>query len=250
MDELQKWKDITRMLNVSLSDEGILEQFQDYFELEELDWEHYKTTYRDIHRMDRILKSEGLSPNSYKVAKQADTLMLFYNLMEDNTRSLISQLGYQPPEDLLAQNFHYYMQRTSHGSTLSKLVHAYLAFQLEDFELSWELYQESLRSDFRDIQGGTTREGIHLGVMTGTILFIYRTYVGLDWTGDILRLHPKLPPGWKETTFNLSFRSVRYFFKIERDQISINTDSDVPQKISLDQQLFTIQPGDWETFSL
>ena len=44
------------MLNISLSDQGILEQFQGYFELEELDWEHYKTTYQDIHRMDRILK--------------------------------------------------------------------------------------------------------------------------------------------------------------------------------------------------
>ncbi len=250
VDELQKWKEISKMLNISLSDEGILEQFQGYFELEELDWEHYKATYQDIHRMDRILKSESLSPNSYKVAKQADTLMLFYNIAEDTTHSLISQLGYQPPDDLLARNLHYYMQRTSHGSTLSRLVHAYLAFQIEDYELSWELYQRSLRSDFLDIQGGTTREGIHLGVMTGTILYFYRTYAGLDWTGDILKLSPKLPARWKETTFNLSFRSIRYFFKIERDQISIKTDCDVPQKISLDQQLTTIQPGDWTTFSL
>jgi len=225
-DELQKWKDVSRTLNVSLSDEGILEQFQGYFELEELDWEHYKTTYQDIHRMDRILKSEGLSPNSFKVAKQADTLMLFYNFAEGTTQSLISQLGYQPPEDLLARNLHYYMQRTSHGSTLSRLVHAYLAFLIEDYELSWLLYQESLSSDFLDIQGGTTREGIHLGVMTGTILHFYRTYAGLDWAGDILKLSPKLPARWKETTFNLSFRSIRYFFKIEREQISIKSDSE------------------------
>jgi len=249
-DELQKWKDISSMLNVSLSDEGILEQFQGYFKLEELDWEHYKTTYHDIHRMDRILKSEGLSPNSFKVAKQADTLMLFYNITEGTTESLISQLGYQHSEDLLARNLHFYMQRTSHGSTLSRLVHSYLAFLIEDYELSWELYQKSLRSDFLDIQGGTTREGIHLGVMTGTILHIYRTYTGLDWIGDFLKLSPKLPPGWKETTFNLSFRSIRYFFKIEREQISIKSDSELPQKITLDQQLITIQPGDWTTFSL
>ncbi len=128
------------------------------------------------------LKSEGLSPNSFKVAKQADTLMLFYNLTEDTTQSLISQLGYQSPEDLLARNLHYYMQRTSHGSTLSRLVHAYLAFLIEDYELSWVLYQESLHSDFLDIQGGTTREGIHLGVMTGTILIFlpYLCRIGLD----------------------------------------------------------------------
>jgi len=249
-DELQKWKDISKMLNVSLSDQGILEQFQGYFELEELDWEHYKTSYQDIHRMDRILKSEGLSPNSFKVAKQADTLMLFYNITEDTAQSLISQLGYQPPEDLLARNLHYYIKRTSHGSTLSKLVHSYLAFLIEDYELSWVLYQESLRSDFLDVQGGTTREGIHLGVMTGTILNFYRTYAGLDWTGDILNLNPKLPPGWEEISFNLSFRNIRYFFNIQRDKIRIKTDCDLPQKILIDQQLIRIPPGDWATFSL
>lgn len=249
-DELQKWKEITSMLNISLSEEGILEQFQGYFELEELDWDHYKKTYHDIHRMDRVLKSEGLSPNSFKVAKQADALMLFYNFTEDTTQSLITQLGYRPPEDLLARNLHYYLQRTSHGSTLSRLVHAYLAFLVENYELSWKLYQESLRSDFLDIQGGTTREGIHLGVMTGTILYFYRAYAGLDWTGDILKLSPKLPSGWKEITFNLSFRGVRYYFKIGIDRISVKTDSDGPQNITLDQQLVTIQPGDWSTLSL
>jgi len=248
-DELGKWKEITSMLNISLSEEGILEQFQGYFELEELDWEHYKTTYPDIHRMDRILKSEGLSPNSFKVAKQADTLMLFYNFTESTIQSLIAQLGYQPPEDLLARNLHYYLPRTSHGSTLSKLVHSYLAFLIENNELSWTLYQDSLRSDFLDIQGGTTREGIHLGVMTGTILYIYRTYAGLDWTGKFLKLKPKLPPGWKEITFNLSFRGVRYFFKIGGDKIKLKTDSLGPQDISLGQQLVTIQPGNWETIS-
>ena len=152
--------------------------------------------------------------------------MLFYNITEDTAQSLISQLGYQPPEDLLARNLHYYIKRTSHGSTLSKLVHAYLAFLIEDYELSWVLYQESLRSDFLDIQGGTTREGIHLGVMTGTILNFYRTYAGLDWTGDILKINPKLPPGWKEISFNLSFRNIRYFFNIEREQIRIKSDCD------------------------
>ena len=249
-DELQKWKEISTMMNISLSEEGILEQFQGYFELEELDWENYKSVYHDIHRMDRILKSEGLSPNSYKVAKQADTLMLFYNFTEDTIRSLITKLGYQPPGDLLARNLHYYLQRTSHGSTLSRLVHAYLAFQIGDFDLSWELYRESLYSDFRDIQGGTTQEGIHLGVMTGTILYFYRTFVGLDWTGDILRLDPKLQEGWKEISFNLSFRNVRYFFMINCDQISLKTDSNDPKNLSLGQQLITIQPGDWTTLPL
>ena len=238
------------MLTVSLSNDGILEQFQGYFKLEELDWDYYKKSYQDIHRMDRILKSENLSPNEYKVAKQADTLMLFYNLSENTILSLISQLGYEPPVGILTKNLHYYLQRTSHGSTLSRLVHAYLAFLEGNYELSSMLYKESLRSDFFDIQGGTTREGIHLGVMTGTVLFLYRTYAGLNWTGEILKLDPNLPPGWKELSFNISFRGVRYHFKISPDQINIKTDSPDPQEMEINQKVFTVKPGDWAACSL
>ena len=93
--------------------------------------------------MDRILRAEGLSPNSYKVSKQADALMLFYNLSEDIIASLLTQLGYKSPDGLLSGNLEYYLQRTSHGSTLSRLVHAHLAAQENNHELSWQLFQES-----------------------------------------------------------------------------------------------------------
>ena len=245
-DELNKWKDIKQNLTIHLSEDGIIEQFQGYFNLQELDWEGYKKTYQNIHRMDRILKSEGLSPNDYKVAKQADALMLFYNLSETTVSSLLSQLGYNPPDNLLSKNLHYYLQRTSHGSTLSRLVHAYLADQAGNHELSWKLYQESLRSDFLDIQGGTTGEGIHLGVMTGTILFAIRTYAGLDWTGKQLKLNPNLSPGWKQMEFNLSFQGSRYYFQISPKQVKVKVESEAPMNILVKNQETTLTPGAWE----
>jgi len=79
-DELERWRDIGRKINIPLSDDGILEQFDGYFKLKELDWEEYRSKYGDIGRLDRILKAEGRSPDDYKVSKQADVLMTFYNL--------------------------------------------------------------------------------------------------------------------------------------------------------------------------
>ena len=244
--DLDRWVNVKNNLTVSISEEGILEQFQGYFNLNELDWDHYKKTYQDIHRMDRILKSEGLSPNDYKVAKQADTLMLFYNLPEAAITTLLSQLGYKPPANLLTKNLHYYLQRTSHGSTLSRLVHATLAAKVGNHELSWKLYRESLRSDFMDIQGGTTREGIHLGVMTGTVLFALRTFAGLDWTGKRLILNPHFPSGWKDMEFNLSFRRNRYFFQITPEQIKVKTIGKQTQKILIKDQEISLLPGEWK----
>ena len=195
--------------------------------------------------MDRILKSEGLSPNDYKVAKQADTLMVFYNLPESEVIELISGLGYDPPTDLLERNLHYYLQRTSHGSTLSRLVHAYLAHITNQYELSWKLYQEALRSDYLDIQGGTTREGIHLGVMTGTVLFAYRAYAGLDWNGPILSLNPRLPTGWNEMSFNIDFQGVTYYFRIFQDKVEIKIENAERSKIILNDQLIELSDREW-----
>ena len=40
---------------------GIVSQFDGYLKLKELNWAAYKKKYGDIHRLDRILKSEGKS---------------------------------------------------------------------------------------------------------------------------------------------------------------------------------------------
>ena len=182
--------------------------------------------------------------------KQADALMVFYNLPEKTISQIISQLGYHPPENILAANLHYYLQRTSHGSTLSRLVHAYLAHLEGMLDLSWKLYQESLRSDYQDIQGGTTREGIHLGVMAGTVIFAYRAYAGLEWSDDVLSLKPSLPSGWKEIGFNLHLRGVRYNFAItpSRVKVKIGGRENIPLKVR--SQIYSIPPGEWKEIDL
>ena len=47
-------------------------------------------------------------------------------------------------------------------------------------------------SDVGDIQGGTTREGIHLGAMAGTVDLLQRAYLGLELRDDVLCLNPRL----------------------------------------------------------
>ena len=242
-EELREWEKVSHRLTVPLSEDGILEQFQGYFDLKELDWEHYRKHYEDIQRMDRILKAEGKSPNDYKVAKQADALMIFYVLSEDHIADLLRQAGYQPPEDLLEKNFHYYLQRTSHGSSLSRLVHAYLARLVGEEELSWKLYLGALRSDFMDIQGGTTREGIHLGVMTGTALYTLRAHAGLDLERDHLVFHPDLPGGWQEMSFSFTFQDVRYFVQLDTGSILLRQVGDIPVDVEVCGEMISLEPG-------
>lgn len=219
--ELSRWNEISNKLNLIISSDGIIAQYDGYFDLKELDWEFYKNKYGNIYRLDRILKAEGKSPDEYKVAKQADTLMIFYILDEQEVRELIESMGYQLRPDFLKRNMDYYLARTSHGSTLSRVVHAQLANMMGDTELSRILYQDALSSDFNDIQGGTTAEGIHLGVMAGTILIAIQSYAGLNITGDIVRIKPNLPKTWNSIRFNFTFRGKDFQAFISHEQVDI-----------------------------
>ena len=51
--------------------------------LAEFDWDRYRATYGNIGRLDLILEAEGDTTNRYKLAKQADVLMLVYLLGPD-----------------------------------------------------------------------------------------------------------------------------------------------------------------------
>ncbi len=224
--ELKKWKDISEKLFLDINKEGIIAQYEGYFDLKELDWEFYKKEYGNIYRMDRILKAEGLSPDEFKVAKQADLLMTFYNLEKPEVDSLLTGLGYSLPDDYLQKNLEYYFGRTSHGSTLSRIVHARLASIAGNREMSWKLYSEALASDFVDIQGGTTAEGIHAGVMAGTVLIALSTFAGISFDNNYLSLQPQLPEAWESMSFGLTFKSTRFNVRITVSHIRINADKD------------------------
>ncbi len=220
-EELVKWKDISSNMNVNINEDGIIEQFEGYFGLKELNWDKYREKYDDIHRMDRILKAEGKSPDDYKVAKQADVLMTYYNIDPSEVHSLLKEMGYKVSGDMLKKNFDYYLERTSHGSTLSRVVHAYLAKLTGNNTMCWDMYLDALQSDYVDIQGGTTAEGIHMGVMGGTVLSAISIFAGLNWQAEALRLDPDLPQGWKEIKFSFRFKGGDYFFTIGNKKVKV-----------------------------
>jgi alpha,alpha-trehalase len=220
-NDLDRWSDIARKMRVCFQGDGVIEQFEGYERLEELDWLDYQERYGDIQRLDRILEAEGDSTNRYKVSKQADVLMILYLLSATEIREIFHRLGYpfDPDEDMRA-NVEYYLARTSHGSTLSWVVHSWVLARL-DRRRSWELFLQALRSDIADIQGGTTHEGIHLGAMAGTVDLIQRCYGGVEARGDVLWFDPALPEELPDLRFLLHYRGHRVDVVIARDRLQV-----------------------------
>ena len=241
--ELDHWGQVSRRMKVCFHD-GVISQFERYEELRELDWDAYRQRYGDIHRLDRILEAEGDNTDNYKLTKQADVMMLFYLLSADELASLFTRLGYDWDDGLMQRTIDYYEPRTAHGSTLSRVVHAWIHARANREE-SWRLFREALHSDVDDIQGGTTAEGIHLGAMAGTIDLLQRCYTGLELTHDRLRLDPAVPDILAPLSFAVRYRShlVQLRFEVDRTIVRMDPDEGAAITVAINGTEYDLEPG-------
>jgi trehalose/maltose hydrolase-like predicted phosphorylase len=241
---------MSRKMFVAFHGDGIISQFEGYEDLQELDWEAYREKYGNIQRLDRILRAEGDDPDRYKLAKQADTVLLFFLFPEDELRQLFGRLGYDYAPDTISKNVAYYDQRTSHGSTLSFVAHAGILANL-DPQSSWERYLVALESDVGDVQGGTTQEGIHMGVMAGTLDLIQRVYMGSEIRDGILCFDPKPVGNLDGLSFPMRFRGMPLELKLEGDNLSVSAQSDgfsQPVQVGVGDTVREIKTGESFTF--
>ncbi|MFW5654323.1 MAG: glycoside hydrolase family 65 protein [Roseicyclus sp.] len=219
-EELAHWGDVSRRLFIPFHEDGIISQFEGYERLREFDWDAYRDKYDDLQRLDRILEAEGEDPNDYKVSKQADALMIFYLFSSEEIVQIFERLGYEFTPGMIFRNLRYYMDRTSHGSTLSWVAHAWVLARA-DRQRSWKLALKALDADIADIQGGTTPEGIHLGAMAGTVDLMQRCYTGIELRSNTLIFNPRLPEEIKCLKSTVRFRRQILDFEITQDELKI-----------------------------
>ncbi|QSR30609.1 family 65 glycosyl hydrolase [Nocardioides sp. S5] len=219
-DEPARWEHLSRRLTVPFHD-GMISQFAGYESLAELDWDHYRATYGNIGRLDLILETEGDTTNRYKLAKQADVLMLIYLLGPDGLAEMLRRLGYPDRPGLVEDTVEYYLGRTAHGSTLSRVVHASVLARMDPAR-GWRTFREALAADLDDTQGGTTREGIHLGAMAGTIDIITRAFAGIRSEDDVVVFEPRLPEGLRSARFTIVHRGQRLRVVVTPDVLEVH----------------------------
>ena len=250
-EDLDRWDRITKGMFIPVIEKNIIDQFEGFDQLKELDWEEYHKKYGKVLRLDRILESEDDDVNRYKANKQADVLMLFYLLSSDELNRLLMKSGYKLDKDFIPKNISHHEKLSSHGSTLSKLVHSWVTAR-SNRKKSWNHFREALMSDFQDIQGGTTPEGIHLGAMAGTVDLIQRCYLGLEIQQDVLKFNPVIPEKLQKICTRLRYRSHWIKIEVNKKTLRIISDGGWADEITINinDELFTLRKGDRKEFSL
>ncbi|MGX8904215.1 glycoside hydrolase family 65 protein [Streptomyces netropsis] len=242
--ELPLWEELSRRLMVPFH-QGVISQFDGYGELAELDWDRYRACYGNIRRLDRILEAEGDAVNRYQVSKQADVLMLGYLFSPAELASLFKRLGYRLTDELWQRSVDYYLRRTSHGSTLSEVVHGWVLARAHRAD-AWRYCHEALEGDVADLQGGTTPEGIHLGAMSGTLDLFQRGLTGLETREDALWLDPVELPELSEFGFTLRYRGhwgIGVRVRSDELTVSVPDSEESAVRIVLPDRSLTVLPG-------
>ncbi|MFI1739413.1 glycoside hydrolase family 65 protein [Streptomyces sioyaensis] len=243
-EEPERWDDIAHRLHVPYH-QGVISQFAGYEELAELDWDGYRQRYGDIRRLDRILEAEGDTVNRYQASKQADVLMLGYLFSPAELASVFRLLGCPLDDDTWHATVDYYLHRTTHGSTLSALVHAWVLARVHRPD-AWTYCEEALTGDVADVQGGTTAEGIHLGAMAGTLDFVQRGMTGLETRDEALWLDPA--PLRELSKFGVRIRYRRHWdidlrIRAEQVHIAVPASDNAPVRVNLRDRSFALAPG-------
>jgi trehalose/maltose hydrolase-like predicted phosphorylase len=250
-DDMTQWSAISQRMYIPFMDGGIISQFEGWEALDELDWETYHDKYGEVLRLDRVLEDEGDSTNRYKATKQADVLMLFYLFSSEELIELFELMNYDFDPQWIPKNIHYYNSRTSHGSTLSKMVHSWVLARLNR-EQSWHSFAKALVSDFLDIQGGTTAEGIHLGAMAGTVDLIQRCYTGLEYRRSTLWFNPTLPEHLDCIDFQIRYhgRWIKVQLTEEELKLTCGGGREIPINLKVKNQEVKFEMGETQVFKL
>jgi len=250
-EEIARWREMSAKMYVPFHGDGIISQFEGYEDLEELDWDGYRAEHDNIQRLDRILRAEGDDPDRYKLAKQADTVLLFFLFSPEEIRRLFERLGYPWEPDSTRRNIDYYDQRTSHGSTLSYIAHAGVLAPI-DPERSWERFLVALESDVGDVQGGTTKEGIHLGVMAGTVDLVQRAYTGAEIRDGVLYFAPTLTDRLDGLSFPMQVHGTPIRVTVGNGELTVVITGGFsrPLKVAIGDDVRELGPGERCAFKL
>ena len=148
--------------------------------------------------------------------------MLFYLFSAEELREMLGRLGYSLEPDAIPRNVDLLRSTArSHGSTLVERSYIPGYWRASDRPRAMSYFAQALQSDVIDIQHGTTREGVHLGAMAGTVDLVQRVSTGIEVAGDVLRLNPQLPQEIDRLDMRIRYRGHSLDLRLTRDSLTV-----------------------------
>ncbi|NJP19241.1 MAG: beta-phosphoglucomutase [Hydrococcus sp. CRU_1_1] len=199
-----RWQDMVANLWISYdSSTNLIEQYEGFFNLEDIDLTHYEPRNRS---MQAILGIEGASKR--QVLKQPDVLMLLYLMRQSE------EFPYN--REILQKNWDYYVPRTdiTYGSSLGPAIHAILASDLGQSDEAYERFLQAAMVDLEDVRDNAA-DGIHGASAGGIWQTVTFGFGGLKLTQEGPTATPQLPSHWQRLKFKIYWRRTWHEFDLK-----------------------------------
>ena len=189
-EEIQSWKQVQEKIYLPRKEgTDLLEQFEGYFELDDVTIEKYDEN-------DWPVRPEALKTKRARetqIIKQADVVMLLHLMGEE----------FSP--ELIKLNYSYYEKRTLHGSSLSPSIYSVMGLKVGDDSKAYRYLRRAALLDLLDLQGNT-REGIHAANTGGVWQTVIFGFAGVEAEErGLLKIHPNMPKEWESLKFRLHY---------------------------------------------
>jgi len=152
----------------------------------------------------------------HQILKQADAVLAMV-LIDDQ------------PRDVYENTNNYYLQRTTHDSSLSKGIYGIAAYKLGNHALGYEYFKEVSELDLID-QRKHTRHGLHLANLGGSYLMLMYGILGLRMN-DILTINPVDQDELTYYKVNLTYQGSKLVVEHHEKTITISTDIPIKLKV-------------------
>ena len=209
--DLELLSDLAKRLEKYKEKEGIIEQFDGYFDLEDASLKEVKSKL--CNDREYWGGDHGVAGTT-RIIKQADVIALMALFPEEFSK------------DCVKANWDYYEPRTEHGSSLSACMYALTACRIGEPDRAWDFFMKSASID---VKGGGKQwageiyiGGTHPASNGGAWMIAVLGFAGLTIKNGRPELNPNLPKQIKRMRFPIYFGGKRLVCDVTREAWSIN----------------------------
>ena len=189
---------------------GVLEQFQGYFQLEDATLAEVKSRLK--HPREYWGTPSGVAYPT-QVIKQADVIAMMQLFAEDFS------------DEQVRTNWDYYEPRTEHGSSLSACMYALTACRVGKVNEAYQLFLKSAGADVlcngKAWAGNVYIGGTHPAAAAGAWQIAVFGFAGLSCRDGKLKFTPHLPDSIKKISFPVIVRGKKYRVTVTADGVDI-----------------------------
>ncbi len=140
-------------------------------------------------------------------------------------------------ENIYLNSFNYYLQRTTHDSSLSRCIYGIAGYKLGQSELAYDYFKKVCDLDFRDSHN-RTQHGLHVANLGGSYLVLAYGLLGLRFK-EVLTLNPVKQSQLNKIKTKIKYLGSDIWIELTSSYVKLKTNK--PIQVSIFDKIYDLE---------